>query len=260
MPPVLEVHNLSKHFRGVAAVNDFSVNLEPGSIYGLIGPNGAGKTTVFNVLSGEQKPNSGCVRLCGRDITGWRPDAIAALGMARTFQNLRLFGTLSVLDNVLIGAQIHKEYGFLSTLVSGPRLIGGEHHLREEAHTLLQEMGIGSEAYKIAGSLPYGKQRKLEIARAMATRPRLLLLDEPAAGMNPSESHDLMDTIRRVRERYDLTVLLIEHDMNLVMSLCERLQVLCYGTIIAEGTPAAIKDNPQVIEAYLGRRTVGAQA
>jgi len=254
MAPILEAKGINKNFRGLKAVSNYSLSQEAGSIYGLIGPNGAGKTTVFNILTGTIKPNAGTIRLDGRNITGLRPDLIARLGMARTFQNLRLFNTLTVLENVLIGAQIHKSYGFVAALGSLPPLTGGERILRAQAYELLEMLGLADKARQPAGSLPYGSQRKLEIARALATKPRVLLLDEPAAGMNPRESQELMETIRQIQKQFNLTILLIEHDMNVVMNLCQRLQVLCYGCIIAEGTPAEIKNNPQVIEAYLGRK------
>ncbi|MGE5380653.1 MAG: ABC transporter ATP-binding protein [Methylocystaceae bacterium] len=258
MTPILEVQHLKKNFKGLTAVADYSVQLQTGGIYGLIGPNGAGKTTVFNLLSGEQKPTAGSIRLQGLEIGGLSPHIIAARGMARTFQNLRLFGTMTVMENVLVAAQMHKNYGFAATLVSAPRLSHGEIALRAEAVKYLEVMDLSSKLEDQAASLPYGEQRKLEIARALATKPRLLLLDEPAAGMNPSESMELMATIKRVRDEYDLTILLIEHDMQVVMSLCEHLQVLNYGSIIAEGSPMEIKNNPQVVEAYLGRRVADA--
>lgn len=253
MAPLLEARGIMKRFRGLTAVDDYSLRLEAGAIAGLIGPNGAGKTTVFNVLTGVLKPTTGSVHLRGRAVTGLRPDRIAALGMARTFQNLRLFKSLTVLDNVLVGAQIHKSYGFFTALVGLPSLGRGERALRDRAFELLEALGLAGHAQQPAGSLPYGSQRKLEIARALATGPRVLLLDEPAAGMNPRESLELMETIRKVRDRFDLTILLIEHDMRVVMNLCQSLQVLSYGRIIAEGTPAEIRNNPEVVEAYLGR-------
>jgi len=253
MAPILQADRISKQFRGLTAVEEYSLHLEAGTIAGLIGPNGAGKTTVFNVLTGVMKPTSGRVYLAGREITGLRPDRIAALGMARTFQNLRLFNGLSVLENVLIGAQVRKSYGFFSVLGSLPSFVNGERALRERAMQLLEVVGLAAEADLPAGSLPYGSQRKLEIARALATGPRVLLLDEPAAGMNPRESQELVQSIREIREQFDLTILLIEHDMHVVMNLCETIQVLSYGQIIAEGQPQEIQSNPQVIEAYLGR-------
>jgi branched-chain amino acid transport system ATP-binding protein len=220
----------------------------------LIGPNGAGKTTVFNLISGETVPSSGSIIFQGHRLNGLRPDKIARLGIARTFQNLRLFTGLSVLDNVVIGAQIHKTYGFLSMLTSAPVVAKGEKEYRRQALDLLEELEITDHADQLAGNLPYGAQRKLEIARALATRPRLLLLDEPAAGMNPSESQELMRTIQRVKDRFELTILLIEHDMNVVMNLCDIIQVLCYGSCIAQGHPDEVKKDPAVVDAYLGRR------
>lgn len=253
MSPLLKADAISKQFRGLRAVADYSLELETGQILGLIGPNGAGKTTVFNMLTGILKPSTGKVLLNGHDITGFRPDRIAGLGLARTFQNLRLFNGLSVLDNVLVGAQIHKGYGVLAVLGSLPSFRKNEQKLQERAYELLEILDLSEKAGMEAGNLPYGDQRKLEIARAVATNPQILLLDEPAAGMNPRESRELIDTISRVRERFKLTILLIEHDMHFVMNLCERIQVLSYGKIIAEGKPAEIQSNEQVIEAYLGR-------
>lgn len=253
MATVLEATGITMQFRGLTAVADYNLCLEKGSIHGLIGTNGAGKTTVFNILTGMQKPTSGRIRFLGRDITGRRPDQITRQGIARTFQNLRLFGGLTVLDNVLIGAQIEKQYGFLAALAGLPSLTRGEERLRERAGRILEALGLKQQATQLAGSLPYGNQRRLEIARALATQPRLLLLDEPAAGMNPKESQELMEMIRRIRAEFDLTILLIEHDMRVVMNLCHNLQVLCYGRTIATGRPEEIQNHPQVIEAYLGR-------
>lgn len=254
MSLILEARNITKHFKGLVAVADYSVKIESGTIHGLIGPNGAGKTTVFNMISGENPPTSGSILFHDKNITGLRSDQIARLGITRTFQNLRLFTGLSVLQNVMVGAQIHKTYGFLSMLTSSPAIGKGERQLYEESMELLEVLEIADKADLPATSLPYGAQRKLEIARALATKPQILLLDEPAAGMNPSESQELMRTIKRVRDQYQLTILLIEHDMKVVMNLCDQIQVLCYGSCIAEGVPEAIKNDPGVIDAYLGRR------
>lgn len=258
MDLILEVNNISKHFRGLKALVDYSLRLEKNSIVGLIGPNGAGKTTVFNILTGMYQPNGGTIRLDGREITGLSPDRVVALGLARTFQNLRLFKELTVIDNVLIGAQMHKQYNLLSTIACLPSFFNNERKLREKAMDILEVMGLAGDADQLAGNLPYGGQRKLEIARALATNPKVLLLDEPAAGMNPKESKELIHTIRSLRDDFNLTVLLIEHDMRVVMNLCEQIQVLSYGEIIAEGEPAEIQSNAQVIEAYLGRAVSGA--
>ena len=206
------------------------------------------------MISGETAPSSGSVYLQDKNITGLRSDQIAGMGIARTFQNLRLFTGLSVLENVMIGAQLHKGYGFVSMISSLPSLRKGEVKLRKEAMELLEVLEIADQANQLSGNLPYGSQRKLEMVRALATKPRVLLLDEPAAGMNPSESQDLMHTIKHIRDRFQLTILLIEHDMNVVMNLCDEIQVLCYGSSIAQGPPDSVKHNPAVIEAYLGRR------
>lgn len=258
MAPILEVQSISKHFRGLVAVADYSLILERKTIVGLIGPNGAGKTTVFNTITGVYKPTTGKIYLDGADITGLRPDRIAARGMARTFQNLRLFNGLTVLDNVLIGAQMHKQYGMLAAVATLPGFLHGENELRERAMELLDTMGLAGDAHQLAGNLAYGKQRKLEIARALGTKPQVLLLDEPAAGMNPRESRELIDTIREIRDRFDLTILLIEHDMRVVMNVCEHIQVLNYGKVIADGAPEGIRANEQVVEAYLGRSALSA--
>ncbi len=255
---ILEVDKVTKYFRGLKAVSDYSLALEKGVIAGLIGPNGAGKTTVFNLLTGVFTPTSGTIRLHQQDIAGQRLDQIVGLGMARTFQNLRLFTKLTVLDNVLVAAQINKDYGFWAAIAGLPSFKKGEKDLRERASVLLEDMGLLHLANELSGNLPYGDQRKLEIARALATGPKVLLLDEPAAGMNPRESQELTETIRIIRDKYDLTILLIEHDMHVVMNLCDNIQVLSYGEIIAAGKPADIRSNQQVIEAYLGRAAANA--
>ena len=250
---ILEAVNLTKKYRGLTAVQSYSLRLKPGIIHGLIGPNGAGKTTVFNMLTSLVKPTEGQVLFLGKDITNSRPDQIAKLGIARTFQNIRLFKGLTVLENVLIAAQAHKTYGFLSALFYLPSFMKGEKEILHKAEELLSTVGLEKMKDHKAGSLSYGNQRKLEIARALALNPKLLLLDEPAAGMNPNESIELMNMIQTIRDTYNLSILLIEHDIPFVMKLCGHIQVLNYGQLIAEGTPEEIRSNPEVIKAYLGR-------
>ena len=249
---LLEINNLSISFGGLRAVDDFHVSIEKGELYGLIGPNGAGKTTVFNLLTGEYKPNEGTIVLDGVDITGRPTIEINKAGVARTFQNIRLFKQLSVLDNVKIG--LHNQYTH-STLASIFRLPGHfetEQKMNARAMELLEVLGLHEDADTLSSNLPYGKQRKLEIARAMATNPKLLLLDEPAAGMNPNETQELMGDIRYIRDHFDMTILLIEHDMKLVAGICERLTVLNFGRILAEGPTEVVLNDPEVIKAYLG--------
>lgn len=255
---VLSVERITKKFKGLVAVDNYNLQLTSGEIMGLIGPNGAGKTTVFNMLTGIFPPTEGKVILAGRDITGFRPDQIVQRGIARTFQNIRLFSDLTVLKNVIIATQIRKKYGFLSTLCSASSFAKEEKEFIGKAEKYLEVLGIEEYKDQTAKNLSYGIQRKLEIARALATNPLVLLLDEPAAGMNPQESVDLMHTIRKLKDEFNLTVILIEHDMKVVMNLCERLQVLSYGKIIAEGTPEEIRNNNMVIDAYLGRSTASA--
>ncbi|MCH1640273.1 MAG: ABC transporter ATP-binding protein [Paenibacillus sp.] len=250
---ILEATGLTKKYKGLTAVDSYRIQIKPGQIHGLIGPNGAGKTTVFNMLTSLVQPTEGKVFFQGNDISGKRPDEIAALGLARTFQNIRLFKGLTVLENVMVAAQIHKRSGLWATLLRFPSFALEEKNIRSEAENLLESVGLEDVRDVKAGSLPYGSQRKLEIARALALRPSLLLLDEPAAGMNHSESAELTSLIRDIRDRYDLSILLIEHDIPFVMNLCDHLQVLSYGKLIAEGDPQTVRSHPEVIEAYLGR-------
>lgn len=249
---LLEVKNLSISFGGLRAVDGFNLKIEKGMLYGLIGPNGAGKTTVFNLLTGVYKPNEGIVTLDGKDITGKSIIDINKAGIARTFQNIRLFKDLSVLDNVKAGLHNHHTYTTIEGILRLPKYRKVEKEMDERAMEILKVFDLDGEADILASNLPYGKQRKLEIARAIATEPKLLLLDEPAAGMNPNETAELMDTIRFVREKYDMTILLIEHDMKLVSGICEELTVLNFGRVLAQGKTEEVLNNPVVITAYLG--------
>ncbi|MCM1325554.1 MAG: ABC transporter ATP-binding protein [Bacteroidales bacterium] len=249
---LLEVKNLSISFGGLRAVDDFNMEIEKGCLYGLIGPNGAGKTTIFNLLTGVYKPNEGIIKLNGQDITGRKTIDINKAGIARTFQNIRLFKELSVIDNVKVGLHNHNAYSTMTGILRLPRYFKVEKQMTEEALKLLKVFDLDKEADILASNLPYGKQRKLEIARALATKPTLLLLDEPAAGMNPNETQELMDTIRFVRENFDMTILLIEHDMRLVSGICEKLTVLNFGRVLCQGETAEVLNNPEVIKAYLG--------
>ena len=249
---VLETKNLSISFGGLKAVDNFNLKIEKGQLYGLIGPNGAGKTTVFNLLTGVYKPTQGTILLDGEDITGKKTIDINKAGIARTFQNIRLFNNLSVLDNVKAGLHNEYKYGVLSGVLKLPSYFKKEAAMNKEALELLKVFDLDKEADFLARNLPYGKQRKLEIARALATRPKLLLLDEPAAGMNPNETQELMDTIKFVRDKFDMTVLLIEHDMRLVSGICEELTVLNFGQVLASGETSTVLNNPEVITAYLG--------
>jgi branched-chain amino acid transport system ATP-binding protein len=252
-PWLLEIEELAKSFRGLVAVHGYSVRLRPGEILGIIGPNGAGKTTVFNLLTGFLRPTHGRILLDGSDITGRSPHQIAALGVGRTFQNIRLFPTMTVLDNVKCAQQLRDRDSLLTTLLSWPSFKTRERGLSDRSLEQLALFNLEVHANALATALSYGDQRRLEIARALALRPKLLLLDEPTAGMNPRESMDVLRLILRIREQHHLTIILVEHNMPVVMQLCERIQVLNYGEIIAEGAPEQIRANPQVIEAYLGR-------
>ncbi|MDR0273627.1 MAG: ABC transporter ATP-binding protein [Clostridiales bacterium] len=250
--PLLEAKGMGVDFGGLRALSDFEIAIEPNELVGLIGPNGAGKTTAFNLLTGVYAPTEGVILLEGKNIAGKKPYRINNMGIARTFQNIRLFKGLSVIENVKTACHAHMSYGILSGIMRLPKYWREEAAIHKEALELLSVFDMADLADVNAGNLPYGKQRQLEIARALATRPKLLLLDEPAAGMNPSETQLLMDTIQLIRERFGIAILLIEHDMKLVMGICQRMVVLDYGMIIASGKPEEIKNNPRVIEAYLG--------
>ncbi|MCI5994937.1 MAG: ABC transporter ATP-binding protein [Blautia sp.] len=249
---LLEVKNLGISFGGLRAVDNFNIRIEKGQLYGLIGPNGAGKTTVFNLLTGVYKPNEGIITLDGKNITGKRTIDINKEGIARTFQNIRLFKDMSVLDNVKVGLHNKHSYSTLEGILRLPKYHKVEKEMNEQAMELLKVFDLDGQADYLASNLPYGKQRKLEIARALATEPKLLLLDEPAAGMNPNETQELMDTIHFVRDKFEMTILLIEHDMKLVSGICERLTVLNFGQVLTEGKTSDVLNNPQVITAYLG--------
>lgn len=249
---VLKTDHLCIQFGGLKAVNDVNLEIKQGELYGLIGPNGAGKTTVFNILTGVYKPTSGRVYLCGEDITGKTPIEVNKKGIARTFQNIRLFGNLTVLENVMVGLANQIPCSVFESVFRLPRHKKSEKEAKERAMELLRVFGLAEFADYLASNLPYGKQRKLEIARAMATAPKLLLLDEPAAGMNPNETQELMDDITFIREMFGITILLIEHDMRLVSGICEKLTVLNFGTELAVGDTAEVLNDAEVIKAYIG--------
>ena len=252
MAELLKTTYVSKMFGGLKAVSDFDVYLNQGELIGLIGPNGAGKTTAFNLLTGVYQPTSGTITFDGKSLLGMKPYQITQHGIARTFQNIRLFSELSVLDNVKIAYHSHVKYGLLEAVFRIGRYFQEEQEVTEKSLELLKIFKLADKAYETAKNLPYGAQRRLEIARALAAQPKLLLLDEPAAGMNPQETQELMEMIRWIRSQFGLTILLIEHDMSLVMGICERIYVLEYGQILAHGVPEEIKHNPDVIRAYLG--------
>ena len=252
--PVLDVRNLGIDFGGLTAVDGFNMTIGPTEISGLIGPNGAGKTTIFNLLTSVYQPTRGSILLKGIDTKGMTTAKVNKLGIARTFQNIRLFNDMTALDNVKVGMHNEIKCSFVSSLLHLPSYYKAEKKANEKAMELLDFMGLADIAEQKAGSLPYGVQRRLEICRALASNPSIILLDEPAAGMNPSETTELMHQIRRIRDTFHIAIFLIEHDMNLVMNVCEGIVVVNYGKIIAKGTPEEIKNNPAVIEAYLGRK------
>lgn len=253
--PLLQVKRLTHYFGGLKAVSNFNLDLEPGELVGIIGPNGAGKTTVFNLITGVYRPTEGQIFFNGHNLVGLYPHQIINKGIARTFQTIRLFKELSVLDNVRIACYAQVRYSPLSSLLHSKDFVDEERRIRQKAWHLLDIFNLTRYAQAQAKNLPYGEQRRLEIARALATKPRLLLLDEPAAGMNPGEIKRLMELIQWIRQQFELTIILIEHQMRVVMGICERILVMDFGETIAEGSPKEIQNNPRVLEAYLGKGT-----
>ena len=251
---VLKTENLGISFGGLKAVADLNLEIKEGQLYGLVGPNGAGKTTVFNMITGVYKPTTGKFYLNGEDLTGKGQEAINHKGIARTFQNIRLFNNMTVIRNVMVGLHNQPEFncGVVASILRLPSFFRTEKAMRERAKEILRIVGLEDERNNLSCNLPYGKQRKLEIARALATNPKLICLDEPAAGMNPNETADLMSIVRRIRDEYNVTVLLIEHDMKFVSGLCDEITVLNFGTVLAQGTPEVALNDPEVIKAYIG--------
>jgi branched-chain amino acid transport system ATP-binding protein len=255
---LFKTEKITHYFGGLKAVSDFNLELSAGELVGLIGPNGAGKTTVFNLISGVYKPAGGRILLDNFDITGLPTHVVSRMGIARTFQNIRLFGDMSVIDNIKVSSRTRIEYGLLTALLHPPSFWEEEHRLDDYCYGLLKVFGLHTRAHERAATLPYGQQRRLEIARALATGPKILLLDEPAAGMNPAETRELIKTISWLRDEFKVTILVIEHNMQVIMNISERILVMDFGETIARGTPDQIRDNPAVIEAYLGKRGVHA--